>query len=174
MKRSLLVACVSVLGILSSFTSCGAPDSVCGLLPDGGKGDPDVLTSKAQACTDRGGLGFAREFNSGTFIGQKPQDTLSIKNGGIEDLTITSADFSGDSAFTVTTEPAALPATVKGNKYFYMRVVFAPTQAKLYTGKITVKSNAQLNPERVFDISGCGVPLDGGSSPCYGNADAGP
>lgn len=172
MKRSLLVVCVSVLGILSG---CEASNSVCGFLPDGGKGDPDVLTNAPQACADRAGLGFSREFNSGTFIGQKPQDTLSIKNGGIQDLVITSADYTGDPAFTVTTEPATLPATIKGNKYFYMRVVFAPTQAKLYEGKITVKFDPSKNiPERVFEITGCGVPLDGGSSPCYGNADAGP
>lgn len=170
MKRSVLVACVSVLGILSG---CEASDSVCGLLPDGGKGDPDVLTDAPQACADRAGLGFAREFNSGTFIGSKPQDTLSIKNGGIQDLVIAKADYSGDSAFTVTTEPATLPATIKGNKYFYMRVVFAPTQAKLYSGTITVETNDKPDSTRVFEISGCGVPADGGASPCYG-ADAGP
>jgi hypothetical protein len=121
----------------------------------------------AQACADRSSLGFAQEFGSGTFIGQRPQDTLSIKNGGLADLTITSANFSGDSAFTVTTEPASLPATIQGNKYFYMRVVFAPTEAKLYTGKITVQSNAENGVTREFPVSGCGVPTDGGVSTCY-------
>lgn len=167
MKRSLLTLCLSVLGILTSFTGCQTGESVCGFLPDGGKGDADALTSAAQACADRGSLGFAREFGSGTFIGQKPQDTLSIKNGGIADLTITSANYSGDPAFKVTTEPATLPATIKGNKYFYMRVVFEPTEAKLYTGKIVVQSNGEQNPSREFEITGCGVPTDGGASPCY-------
>ena len=158
MKRSLLVGCISSLAILSGFLSCGKPPVAC---------DGDSLTQSAQACADRASLGFAREFGSGTFIGQKPQDTLSVKNGGIADLTITSANFTGDSAFTLTTEPATLPATVKGNKYFYMRVVFAPTEAKLYTGKITVQSNAEKSPSIEFELSGCGVPTDGGTSPCY-------
>lgn len=171
MKRSLLVVCVSVLGILSG---CEASDSVCGFLPDGGKGDPDVLTSAPQACADRQSLGFAREFNSGTFIGTKPVDTLSIRNGGVQDLVINTATYSGDPAFTVTTQPPMVPATIKGNKYFYMQVAFAPTEARLYTGKITVQSNGAQNPERIFEISGCGVPTDGGTSPCYGNRDAGP
>lgn len=167
MTRSVLVGSLSVLGILASFTGCQAPESVCGFLPDGGKGDPEYLTSGPQACADRASLGFAREFGSGTFIGVKPQDTLTIRNGGIADLAITSATYNGDPAFTLTTEPATLPANITGNKYFYMRVVFAPTEAKLYTGKITVLSNAENTPTREFEISGCGVPMDGGSSPCY-------
>lgn len=158
MNRSLLVGCLSSLAILSGFLSCGKPPVAC---------EGDSLTQAAQACADRQGLGFSREFGSGTFIGQKPQDTLSIKNGGIADLTITSANYSGDSAFTLTTEPPTVPATIKGNKYFYMRVVFAPTEAKLYTGKITVQSNGQVSPSLEFAISGCGIPLDGGTSPCY-------
>lgn len=163
MKHSLLIGCISSLAILSVFPACGKPPVAC---------DGDSLTQAAQACADRSSLGFAREFGSGTFIGQRPQETLSIKNGGIGDLTISSANFSGDSAFTLTTEPANVPATIQGNKYFYMRVVFAPTEAKLYTGKITVQSNAEKSPSLEFQVTGCGVPTDGGSTPCY--RDGGP
>lgn len=158
MKRSLLVGCLSSLAILSGFTACGKAPVAC---------DGDTLMEAAQACADRESLGFAREFGSGTFIGAKPQETLSIKNGGIADLNITSANLTGDSAFSLTTEPATLPATIAGNKYFYMRVVFAPTEARLYTGKITVLSNAENAPSREFEVTGCGVPNDGGVSPCY-------
>lgn len=169
MKR-LLVGCISSLAILSGFSACGNP----AILPDGGSAicSGDYLAQRPQACADRASLGFSREFGSGTYIGQKPQDTLSVKNGGIADLSITAANYSGDSAFTLTTEPSTLPATVQGNKYFYMRVVFAPTEAKLYTGKIVVVSNAENKPSLEFDVSGCGVPTDGGSSPCY--RDGGP
>lgn len=164
MKR-LLVGCISSLAILSGFAGCGNP----AVLPDGGSAvcTGDYLSESAQACADRRSLGFSREFGSGTFIGFKPQDTLSIKNGGIADLVIQSANYSGDSAFTVTTEPATLPATIQGNKSFFMRVVFAPTEAKLYTGKIVVQSNAARDPSIEFEITGCGVPQDGGTSPCY-------
>lgn len=162
MKRSLLIGCISSLAILSGFTACGKAPVAC---------DGDSLMEAATACADRTSLGFAREFGSGTFIGQRPQDTLSIKNGGIADLSITAATLTGDSAFTLTAEPV-LPATITGNKYFYMRVVFAPTQAKLYTGKITVASNAANSPSLEFEVTGCGVPTDGGVSPCY--RDGGP
>ncbi len=158
MKRSLLIGSLSALAILSGFAACGKPPVAC---------EGDSLVSAAQVCTDRDSLGFAQEFGSGTFIGQRPLDTLAVKNGGIEDLTITSANYSGDSAFTVTTQPASLPATIQGNKYFYMQVVFAPTEAKLYTGKIVLQSNGENFPSKEFLISGCGVPTDGGASPCY-------
>ena len=127
----------------------------------------DDLTTSAQACADRASLGFAQEFGSGTKIGTAPQETLSIKNGGIADLTITAATFNGDPAFSMTTEPTSLPATVKGNQYFFMRVVFAPTEARAYSGKITLQSNGEKSPSIEFPITGCGVPTDGGTSPCY-------
>lgn len=156
--KQLLVGCLSSVAILSGFSSCGKEPVAC---------MGDDLTTAAQACSDRASLGFAQEFGSGTFIGSRPQDTLSVKNGGIADLVITSANYSGDSAFMVTTEPASLPATIKGNKYFFMRVVFAPTEARAYSGKITVQSNAEKSPSIEFAITGCGVPTDGGTSPCY-------
>lgn len=162
MKRTLLAALTSV-AILSGFAACGKPPVTC---------DPDYYTQNPQVCTDRDSLGFALEFGSGTFIGTAPQDTLLIRNGGLDNLVISSVTPSGDSAFTVTTEPASLPATVGGNKNFFLRVVFAPTEAKLYNGKITVQSNAENSPTKEFTLSGCGVPRDGGSAPCY-RADAG-
>jgi hypothetical protein len=157
---------MSLLGIVASFTGCQQTDSLCGFLPDGGKGDPDYLTPEAQACPDRASLGFAQEFGSGTYIGTSVPDTLSIKNGGIADLSITSAVFSGDPAFKLETEPA-VPGAIKGRKQLLLRVLFAPTEARLYTGKLTVQSNAANSPSLEFPVSGCGVPSDGGTSPCY-------
>lgn len=160
MKRALrlVLGCVAV--ILSSFSSCGKAPVAC---------EKDYLAPEAQACPDRESL-----VNGATYIGQKPQETLALRNGGLKDLTVTSATLSGDSAFTLSTEPATFPATIKGNKNFYLRVVFAPTQAKLYQGKITVESNAQNGSSREFLVTGCGVPADGGTSPCLGAVDAGP
>lgn len=123
---------------------------------------------KAYSCADRASLGFAQEFGSGTYIGQKPQETLSVRNGGAVDLDVSEVSFSGDSAFTMTVEPTA-PASIKGNKYIYARVVFAPTEARAYSGTITMKSNA-ANADggvQTFEVTGCGVPTDGGTSPCY-------
>ncbi|MFO0594146.1 MAG: hypothetical protein U0228_02545 [Myxococcaceae bacterium] len=156
MKR--LLVGLTTIAILSGFAACGKPPVAC---------DGETLTDAAQLCTDRDSFGFAREFGSGTIIGTAPQDSFQIRNGGIADLTISSANYSGDSAFAITTEPATLPAAVKGNKYFFIRVIFTPTEAKLYNGKITVSSNAQNFPTKEFTVSGCGVPADGGTSPCY-------
>jgi hypothetical protein len=165
MKRSVILGSLASLAILSGFSSCGKEPVAC---------DPDALMQNAQLCPDRESLGFAQEFNSGTFIGQKPQDTIAIRNGGIADLQISSATISGDPAFSLATEPSMLPASIRGNRYFYMRVVFAPTEARAYSAKITVQSNAENTPSREFQVSGCGVPTDGGTSPCYGGRfDAG-
>lgn len=143
--------------IVSIFSACGKKPEVC---------DPDALLDKPQVCPDRASLGFAQEFNSGTFIGQKPQETLTIRNGGLADLEVTKVTFSGDSAFAMKVEPP-VPASVVGNKYLFINVIFAPTQAKAYSGTITVESNAENNPTQTFAVSGCGVPADGGTSPCY-------
>jgi hypothetical protein len=158
MKRSLLIGGLSSLAILSGFAACGKPPVVC---------DGDSLSSAAQVCSDRDSLGFGLEFGTGTRIGTAPQDSLTIRNGGIADLTITSADLSGDNAFKLTTEPAVVPATIKGNKNFFMRVVFAPTEARRYSAKIVVQSNGENFPSKEFTLSGCGIPTDGGTSPCY-------
>ncbi|MFT3709943.1 MAG: hypothetical protein QM817_20115 [Archangium sp.] len=163
MKRTLLVG-LTTLAILSGFAACGKPPVPC---------DPDTLTEKPQVCPDRDSLGFAQEFGSGTFIGQKPQDSLIIRNGGIADLNVTTVNYTGDSEFQVTTEPDTLPTAVKGNKYFYIRVIFAPTESKRYSGTITMSSNAENAPMKTFGLSGCGVPTDGGVSACY-RVDGGP
>lgn len=163
MSRSLLVGCISSLAILSGFAACGKPPVAC---------EADSLVDQAQLCPDRASLGFAQEFGSGTLIGQKPVNTLSMRNGGLTDLTIESATLTGDSAFKLTTNPATLPATIQGNKNFLAQIEFAPREARLYTAKLTVVSNAANTPNREFEISGCGIPTDGGSSPCY-RGDAG-
>jgi hypothetical protein len=164
MKRTLLVG-LTTLAIVSGFAACGQPAVPCAA--------DAPLTDKPQVCPDRDSLGFGQEFGSGTRIGTKPQDSLIIRNGGLADLNITNVSFTGDSEFQITTEPATLPTGVKGNKYFYIRVIFSPTEAKRYSGTITMASNAENSPSKTFAVTGCGVPADGGSSPCY-RADAGP
>ena len=155
-----------------------------------------TLLEKAQMCSDRDSLGFAQEFNSGTFIGTRPIETLAVFNGGLEDLSISAIEYLGDSEFKVTTSwddnlqdgvippvkvrqsyvvqpdgglliPAANPNDPPFRMAAVITVEFAPTAAKRYTGKLNVTSNAQNFPLKTFDVSGCGVPSDGGASPCY-------
>jgi len=163
MTRSLLVG--SIAGaILSIFPACGKAPVPC---------DGDTLMDDPYSCPDRASLGFAQEFGSGTYIGQKPQESLSIRNGGVKDLQVSEVSFSGDSAFAMSVEPAA-PTSVKGNKYIYMRVVFTPTEARAYSGTITVKSNAANadGGQQVFAVTGCGVPQDS-NRPCAKDSDCG-
>lgn len=168
MKRLVLIGCICSLAILSGFTACGKQ-----AVP--GDCDPDNLTTEPQACPDRASLGFAQEFGSGTYINTSAQESLSVRNLGTSDLVVDSATFTGDSAFKVNTNPATFPANIKGNKELFVQVFFAPTQAKLYTGKLVLQTNAANDGGYFeFPISGCGVPSDGGASPCYRDGGTGP
>jgi hypothetical protein len=160
MKRSIigLLACVV---IVSGFVACsGKPSKAC---------DPDYLTPKPQFCADRDSIGFAQEFGSGTLIGTHPDQTIMVRNGGLENLTVESAAVTGDPEFKFTYSPA-LPASVPGNQNFFVRIEFTPALAKRYQAKLTLKTNAENFPTKEINISGCGVPADGGPSPCYRDA----
>lgn len=165
MTRSMMVGFIAG-AILSAFSSCGKAPVPC---------DGDSLMPEPHACPDRASLGFAQEFGSGTFIGTSVQESLSIRNGGVADLQISEITFSGDSAFQMAVEPQ-VPSTIKGNKYQFIRITFAPTQARAYSGTVTVKSNAVnvTGGTQTFAVSGCGVPADGGTSPCYRDGGTAP
>jgi len=170
MKRSLIIA--AVFGIVVGFVGCGNPPAPCA---------GDSLLQRPQLCPDRDSLGFAQEFGSGTFIGTKPVENLAIRNGGIEDLTLSAVATTGDPAFKFSASWDDTPGdndipgiSVKGNTTVFIQVEFAPTQAKQYTASVTVTSNAENSPQKVFQVSGCGVPADGGASPCYRDGGTGP
>lgn len=167
MKRLVLIGCIGSAAILPGFAACGKA-------PVPGDCDPDNLTTAPQACPDRQSLGFAREFGSGTWIGSKPQESIVVYNYGTDDLRVDAVSLSGDSAFKLDTAPSMLPANIPGNKFLAMRVTFAPTEAKLYTGRITLQSNAANGAALEFEVSGCGVPSDGGTSPCYRDGGVAP
>lgn len=156
MKRTLLTAALIAAPLLAA---CGAPAMVC---------DKDNLLDAAQACPDRSSIGFAQEFGSGTIIGTSVQNSVSVRNGGVADLNISSVTFTGDGAFTMHTSPESLPAAIKVNQALLITVYFSPDEAKAYTGSIVVASDAANEPSLTIGVSGCGVPADGGTSPCYG------
>jgi hypothetical protein len=155
--------------IVVSFLACGKAPVLC---------EPDSIGAypKPEWCPDRASLGFAQEFGSGTYIGTAPVESLSVRNGGLADLSITDGTYTGDSAFTITASWATdggFPATtVKGNESIFVQVAFAPTQAKLYTGTLTLNNTSANEPVAVIQISGCGVPNDGGTTPCYRDGGA--
>jgi hypothetical protein len=164
MKRSNILAAVSTMSLMC-FSACGKAPVAC---------DGDSLLSKAQLCPDRNSLGFAQEFRSGTFIGVTAFESLALRNGGVATLNLSEITVTGDSAFSYAASwddnpnDGTIPATsVIGAQSAFIEVRFKPTAAKQYTASLTITSNAENSPAKTFAISGCGVPADGGTSPCY-------
>lgn len=105
------------------------------------------------------------------YIGASPQASLAITNKGLEDLVITSVELTGGAPFcrpcpdrcgntTVGYDPCPNPTllTVPGNKSSFFTVVFRPTTAGDYTGKVTIVSNAENAPSQEIQVLGTGVP----------------
>ena len=161
MKRILLASCCIVL----AFVACGKTPTVC---------DPDALMQKAQLCVFPADLNFSQDVGGATYLGTRPINTFILRNGGVEDLVLTSVIANGDGEFKYTANwdtdlsDTAIPTTtLKGNKTAVIQVEFAPRAARRYQGTINIVSNAQNTPDKLLAVSGCGLPADGGTSPCY-------
>jgi hypothetical protein len=167
MKRSILLAGI-VGAVTGSIVACGPTNTnrkVC---------DGDTFANDAELCVDRSALGFNAEFGGGTFVGARPVDSVSITNRGLRPLEIRSVKYEGEAEFKVTSSwgeaavGSAIPATsIAGGRQGFLQVEFAPRQPRGYAGTITVESNASNVPNLVIQLSGCGVPTDGGASNCY-------
>lgn len=133
--------------IIASGPGCGKDES----------DDPCQRESpleRPQLCLDRDSLGFGLEFDQGTYVGTRPQESLILRNNGLEDLIIESIEKAGDGAFTL---EGPTSDVVKGKERTFLRVIFAPTEAREYQGTLTVRSNAENAPEKVIALSGLGV-----------------
>jgi hypothetical protein len=126
----------------------------------------ESLPQKPQLVVDRESLGFGQEFGSGVFIGTSKTDSIQISNGGLEDLKIESAAYTGDQAFVV---EGPLKTTLKGKETTFIRVFFTPKAEMVYTGSILLVSNAETSattkssPMKTIGISGRGFKqVDGG------------
>ena len=132
------------------------------------------LPQKPVLIVDRESLGFGQEFGSCTKIAfeadggissASPQDSIKLENGGLEDLVISSANYSGDSAFKANGPPKT---TLKSKEFTFIQVIFTPTAEKVYNGSIEVDSNAEVTdgggPKKTLKVSGrgCAVSSDGG------------
>ena len=136
---------VVTFGIIVCLWGCGKPT-----LPD-----------HPQLHLDRDSIGFGQEFGSATFIGTRPQESLLLENGGLEPLVISSVTLTGDSAFTL---DGPTSNEVKGKDHTFLRVIFAPTQSKTYSGTLNILSNAENAPQKTVAVTGAGVkqPTDAG------------
>jgi hypothetical protein len=140
---------------LSSWLLAG---SIAASLSCGPKPPPD----NPFITTDRGSIGFGQEFGSGTFIGTKPMESLSINNEGLSDLHISSITLTGDPEFSMMPQTTP-PVTVKGEQSTFVALFFAPTQVKTYTANLNIKSDAENTKSLDVAISGKGLqPADAG------------
>lgn len=144
------LAAIAWFGIIVASSGCGK----------------ESLPQKPQLIVDRESLGFGLEFGSGVYIGTMKTDSIQITNGGLQDLTISSATYSGDQVFAV---EGPLKTTLKGKETTFIRVIFTPTEEKMYMGSILISSNAETNattkssPMKTIGLSGRGFkPGDGG------------
>lgn len=133
--------------------------------------EKESMPQKPQILVDREEVDFGF-----AFVGTKPQESLAIRNGGIEDLEVSSVTVGGDSQFTVACPPECVepseepfdcrnlkPCAIKGKDRRYFRIVFAPAQLKAYSGTITINSNAENAPQKVVNLTGRGAsPADAG------------
>ncbi len=120
---------------------------------------------KPQLVLDRDSIGDGGVDFGAWFLTTKPQESLMIKNGGVETLSLTSVTKTGDSAFTIrgTNDDGSFPTEVKGLDRTYVQIIFTPTAVKTYSATITIVSNAENTPNRVVSVVGRGAaPEDGG------------
>ncbi len=131
------LAVATFAAIFVSLTGCGKEEL------------PDAPVFKL----DRETVTFGQEFGNATLVGQKPQESLLIENGGLQPLKLDPAVFVGDDVFTVE-GPAVL--NVEGKQHTFVRVVFSPREAKQYQGILTLTSNDPTAKEKKVTVSGKG------------------
>ena len=122
------------------------PLSAC----DQGAGMPEAPTLELDKTT----LDFGRDRGLGVYIGTAPNESFAIQNRGLQTLTLSGIDQEGDSAFTF---EGPLETTLEANDRTFVRVVFRPTEPRVYEGKLTIRSNAANAPSQVIELTGTGV-----------------
>lgn len=154
MKRMSIIATLIVAG----FTACGQKGTTC---------DGTTLESTPTICPNDDAVRF------GAYVGSAPQKTLVLANESTANLDVSAVSLSGGSQFSIKTSET-IPASIAGNKYLLVNVVFAPDAPGYFQSTLSVKSNAQKcawadggTPANCgdvsFAISGCGVELDAGT-----------
>jgi hypothetical protein len=121
------------------------------------------IPQEPQIKTDRDSMGFGLEFNSGTYIGTSPTNSLLIENMGSKDLVISGVDLTNDDG--VFSVPVLSATTVKYGKSSVLQEIFTPTQARDYSGQLIIHTNASNEPNKTIVLSGKGLvpPPDAGS-----------
>ncbi len=112
----------------------------------------DSTPQQPQLYVDRDTL----TFGGSVYIGAVPQDSLEIKNNGLDDLILTSTTLTNDGNAFNNVGPTS--TQLKGKEHTFVTFYFGPTEARQYTGTFTIVSNAQNTPNKVVTLSATGVP----------------
>lgn len=140
---------------------------------------PQAPPEKPFILTDVASLGFDAQFGRGTLVGQAPVNSLTIRNEGQADLSISEITKTGDPAFTFVLDgqcrtenmmrvcdplSSVLPKVVKGKMSTFIQVTFTPTDRRQYRGELSIQSNADNISTLTIGMFGCGVKpgVDGG------------
>ena len=110
-----------------------------------------------QIVVNRDTVAFGSDSGLGAYVGTSRQDSIDIRNGGIQDLVVTSLTMAGDTNFTYVTSGGSLPITIKGLQHMAVSFYFAPTAARAYSGTFTIVSNATNSPSKVVTLRGQGL-----------------
>lgn len=108
-------------------------------------GGEENLPQKPQLIVDRLIVDFGSLAGRGTYVGTEPEESMQIKNGGLETLKINSVTKQGDPEFRF---EGPLSTEVKGKQTTFIRVFFKPTSAKRFTGSLTLDTNSEVTAER--------------------------
>lgn len=133
--------------ILLALAGCGGEDEI-------------PLEKGPFLFADRTKLLFDTEFGSGTFVGTSTFNTLMIENRGDKPLELTAVTRTGASQFIVTPPEgltASTPVVLESRKRAYVQVQFKPSEAKAYTGSLTIKSNSTTGEDTVVGMEGKGI-----------------
>jgi hypothetical protein len=90
------------------------------------------------------------------YIGTSQPLSLQLRNAGQGTLSIQSVEKSGDGAFSLV-QPAPSSQEVAYDKTAFVQVIFAPTEAKEYSGSLHIVSNAGNTPDLTVTLKGKGV-----------------
>jgi hypothetical protein len=124
-------------------------------------GNDDVeLPVQPQLFVDRDSLGFGQEFGSGAYVGTQVYESLYIENRGQETLEITQVSLAAPAEFIVSLPeplPQGQPLRLESRAFTAIQIAFKPTQAREYTGTLTIKSNAANAANKDIALSGRGI-----------------
>jgi hypothetical protein len=147
MRTRFILSITAILGL--SYLGCKGSN---GGTPTPGNG-PQIQVVPGAAT-------FGQVFGRGTPIGTTYSNALAVTNVGNATLDISGSTLAGDSAFRVQGpyDPnQQLATSVPAGQSVAYNVTFTPTQAKEYSGTLTINSNAANSPSDVINLAGCGV-----------------